>query len=310
MADYICIDGGTTNTRVRLVRSRQITDVIQLGIGVTAANDDMAAFKNQLKDAIDNILARNALAASSITRILTSGMITSDLGLYPLAHGLLPAGIQELHRDAQEVLFPEISSIPFVFIRGLRTNEKTVEAADVMRGEETELMGISSCAACTYVLPGSHTKIIETDEEGRIVDFFTTLTGEMVYSLASHTILRKSISLENAELDENALTTGYRCFQKEGLNKALFKVRVADTICGKNQAELYSFFLGAILAGDVDAILKKARRKIVISGRKQLKDALYLLLKANCNLEIVCLTPSETDASVALGAIKIYEYEG
>ena len=180
----------------------------------------------------------------------------------------------------------------------------------MMRGEETELMGIGSREACTYVLPGSHTKIIFTDEDGRIVDFFTALTGEMVYSLASHTILRKSISLENTELDEVSLTAGYDYCHREGLNKALFKVRVADTICGKKQAELYSFFLGAILAGDVDAILKKAQRKIVISGRKQLKDALYLLLKANSNLEIVCLTPDETDASVALGAIKIYEYEG
>ena len=80
MADYICIDGGTTNTRVRLVRNRQIMDMIQLGIGVTAANDDMAAFKNQLKEAIDALLARNALTASSITRILTSGMITSIWG--------------------------------------------------------------------------------------------------------------------------------------------------------------------------------------------------------------------------------------
>ena len=102
---------------------------------------------------------------------------------------------------------------------------------------------------------------------------------------------------------------GFECSRREGLNKALFKVRTSDTICRLSPSGLYSFFLGAVLCGDVTAILPKARGKIIIGGKQQLKDALYLLLTAASDLEIIRLTPEETDESVALGAIRIYEWK-
>lgn len=313
MADYICIDGGTTNTRIRLVQKYKISDCIGLNLGVGTSSGDPDYFKNHIKDAIDTILDRNQIGIDSITRILASGMITSELGLCHLDHALAPAGIQELHNSMKEVLFPEISPIPFVFIRGIKLSGDAVDDTDIMRGEETELMGIvpgKSCTACTYILPGSHTKVIFTDEEGRITDFFTTLTGEMIASLSAYTILKKSVDLENTVLDEIYLQQGYRYCLEEGINKALFKVRIADTIFKQDASARYSFFLGAVLCGDITSILKRTSGKIVIGGKKQLKEALYLLLKQHSGLDLSCLTEDETDSSVAFGAIRIFEYEG
>jgi len=312
MAEYICIDGGTTNTRLRLVKDKTIVDSIRLNLGVNAASSTPTLYKQQLKDAITTLLSENNTEKSSISRILASGMITSELGLYALEHAEIPAGICELHDNMAEVLFPDISAIPFVFIRGLKKNGENASETDIMRGEETELTGIleeDNKTCCTYILPGSHTKVIHTDAQGKIVDFFTTLTGEMISSLAGYTILQKSVDLTNSPLEEENLIAGYEYCLAEGLNKALFKVRIADTIFKQDTAARYSFFLGAVLCGDITAILKKATGKIVIGGREQLKKALYILLKRSSELEITCLPQEEIEACVALGAIRIYEYK-
>ena len=132
----------------------------------------------------------------------------------------------------------------------------------------------------------------------------------MIASLAGYTILKNSVDLEDAVLDEKYLLEGYEYCRTEGINKALFKVRISDTMFKREKSARYSFFLGAILFGEIAAILKKASGRIVIGGRQQLRQALYTLLKRESDLDIICLSQEETDACVAIGAIRIYEYEG
>ncbi|MBQ5821868.1 MAG: 2-dehydro-3-deoxygalactonokinase, partial [Selenomonadaceae bacterium] len=178
------------------------------------------------------------------------------------------------------------------FIRGLRTNGSSLYDTDIMRGEETEMAGImddASAGACTYILPGSHSKVIYTDDQGRITDFFTAMTGEMLASLSGYTILKNSVNLANSSLDESKLLAGYEYCAAEGLNKALFKVRICDTMLKMDSSARYSFFLGAVLCGEITAILKQAAGKIVVGGKHQLRDALCILLKHASDLEIVCL---------------------
>ena len=167
MKIYITIDGGTTNTRVNLVKDRQIIDTRKIARGAKAGIDDKDGLKIALKDAIRDLLDSNSIDGtpieciegsncatadgakkagireSDVIRILASGMITSEFGLYELPHLTAPAGIKELHDSMAEVSFPEISPIPFVFIRGIKVNSDKLCDFDMMRGEETELVGIN-----------------------------------------------------------------------------------------------------------------------------------------------------------------------
>ena len=313
MADYICIDGGTTNTRVYLVRNYRVVDTVSIGFGARKGNEDQSALKTELKNAIHALLDRNRLAQSDITRILASGMITSEFGLHRLEHAKVPVGIYDLHESMAEVSLPDICLIPFVFIRGVKTCGKDIDRIDIMRGEETELMGIMDEASkeeCVYLLPGSHSKIIYTDRSGRITDFVTTMTGEMIYSLSKHTILKNSISIENTELDAKFLIMGYRYCLAEGINKALFKVRISDTILNEEKTNLYSFFMGTVLYGEITEILKRLPARIVIGGKKQIKDALYIILKNISDIDVIRIEDGESDTCVALGAVKIFEFKG
>lgn len=306
MANYITVDGGTTNTRISLICHKKTVATKKLSIG--AGSRDVAAMKCAIKAAITALLAECRLRECDIERILASGMITSEYGLCNLSHITLPAGIKELHNAMYETVIEDISPIPFVFIRGVKTACVDLEQSDMMRGEETELMGIldGSEVDTTYVFPGSHSKLIRVDEHGRIIDIRTMLTGEMAAALSGHTILRDAVDLSISEIDEKHLLYGYEYCLARGINETLFKVRVLKNMLAANTRETYSFFIGAVLAGELQSIINSASQRIVISGQSQLSNAMYQILKKHCDKEIALPDPETVRSSTVLGAIKIY----
>lgn len=308
MADYICVDGGTTNTRVYLVSDKRVVDCVKFSIGAQKGLDGSEPLKDVLKEGITTLLSRHSKKPSDIKAILASGMITSEGGLIKLDHICAPAGPAELKLHMYKIDFPDICDIPFVFIRGVKTEGLSLETADMMRGEETELAG-TFCGEGVYILPGSHSKIVSVDTFGRITDFKTMLTGEMIAALSQNTILKASVDLSIDTLDPDKLFEGYEYSNKNGINEALFKVRILANLFGGTKTQVYSFFMGVVLCGEVNYILSKAPRKIVIGGKRQIKDALSLLISKLSSIETVLLSEETVDNSSALGAVKIYEYQ-
>ena len=143
MEYFITIDGGTTNTRLSLVGDEKLLAQRRLPFGARLGGAEPRKYRDGIRDAIAELLSENRLTEGEITRILASGMITSENGICHLPHTSLPAGIKELHATMHETVIPEISGIPFVFLRGLRTAADSLEDADMMRGEETELLGLT-----------------------------------------------------------------------------------------------------------------------------------------------------------------------
>ncbi len=307
MRAYITIDGGTTSTRVRILENRQIIDSVKLDMGVLAASENREMYVSALKDAVDKLLKENG--SCKVEKILASGMITSEFGLCNLPHIKTPAGIGELHDSMHETLIPEISDIPFVFIRGVKTDCDDAVGFDMMRGEETELIGIlnSRYGECIYVLPGSHSKIIKTDERGRITNFSTMLTGEMIAALSKGTILKDAVDLSVSEVNREYLLKGYKCAKAEGINKALFKVRILKNIFGCSKDEVYSFFMGVILCDEISSITKDESKNVVIGGRAQIKSAMALILKEETDKNVIELSEKTVDYSTSIGMIKVYE---
>lgn len=308
MANYITIDGGTTNTRISLVKDYEIIQTLKYNVGARAGIDDNLLLKATVRDGVLKLLSVNDLKEDDIERILASGMITSEFGLFKLDHAVTPVGMSELHEVMREVKLGDISKIPFVFMRGVKTSCTSLEDADMMRGEETELMGIMSDddGECVYILPGSHSKIIKTDATGKIESFATMLTGEMTAALAQNTILKASVRFCDS-FDSDYLMKGYEYCSKKGINEALFKVRILKNIFNCSDVEVYSFFMGVILSGEVDAVLNIGAPKVVIGGKKQLKEALASIIERKSNCKIVCVCDDAVDKSSSIGMIKIFE---
>lgn len=311
MANYITIDGGTTNTRVNLVISGAICGTLKLSIGVKHNTNGTSAYKSQIKSAIDTLLKNNHIDERNISCILCSGMITSEYGLCPLPHITLPCGIKELHNTMYETAIEDISSLPFVFVRGVKTKCESIENSDMMRGEETELMGISDRLEnnCLYILPGSHSKHILTDDTGRICDFHTEFTGELIEALSQHTILRDINMLECGDTDFDALQKGFEYCSEKGVNAAFFKVRTLKNLFDYSPTQCASFFMGAALYSEIINIIKSPAQKIIQGGKKQLCRPMEYLIKTNSQKDVIAIDDTISHNAAAMGIIKIYEFD-
>lgn len=279
------MDMGTTNTRLWLVRKEEIlaTHRGAFGAGTSSAEGKQVLF-DKLSNAIRTLLSEGKGNEREVSRIVASGMAGSELGILEVPHLPAPAGLAELAAGMKSVSVSEVTSIPFCIVPGLKTVDDNGNIADMMRGEETETMGLQNL--CSFpsntllVLPGTHNKAILL-ENARIADFATSMSGELLSAVSQNTILRSAVSFDFA-LDDEALSDGCRMANEKGLGAALFHVRVMS----KNEVSAdsrSSFFFGAILSQDVKTIRTIGTAvPVYIGGRSNLKKALCVLLGENC----------------------------
>lgn len=193
-----------------------------------------------------------------------------------------------------------------VSIPGVKTVSKALENADIMRGEETELMGLDIDISDSLVLlPGSHSKCISMSKDGRINEFHTFLTGEMLYAISNDTILSRTVDLSVAA-DKEYLIKGYKYCKKHGINEALFKMRILDMLFSCTPAQRMGFFTGVILYGEISRIIKLSQKRVIIAGKRELKYSMAHLLEHFSQKEVICVSDTAANNAPALGAVKIY----
>ena len=286
---YIVIDGGTSNTRFYTVDRSRVTPCAHAGVG---AGDPagLAAF------------VRATLATlPTDAPVIASGMITSPTGLYALPHLRAPVGIDELHRGMQRVLLPEISPQPFYFIPGVRTDE------DMMRGEETELAGLTPRLSpdAAYILPGTHSKCILINGEGKLCDFCTMLTGELLAAVKNATIIGQSFTFCEEFLEE-FLCQGFDYCRRYGIDQALFRCRTLALLHRCTPQEVYSFCLGAVLCPEVERIRQIPVQRLYVGGKRELRLPETLLLQRYSGKEVCCLPETACANAVPNGAVRIF----
>ncbi|MEG0740999.1 MAG: 2-dehydro-3-deoxygalactonokinase [Clostridia bacterium] len=246
------IDGGTTNTRFTLTRGEAVLERFERHMG--AANADASLQNEGLRALVARELSRlQTVYHGEIERLCISGMITSANGLIEVAHLTAPVGLAELKRGVRTVLLPEIAgNLPIDCIPGVRCGE--ADTVDMMRGEETEVMGVLQGLGDALILHfGSHSKAILV-KDGRIVRSLTTLSGELLHAVTTATILRSSVTPEPPELlAEEELRRGAAAARAHGLSRALFQARLDAVLCGKTGSQIWSYLFGALAQADVTA---------------------------------------------------------
>lgn len=278
---YLMMDMGTSNTRLWLCEGDRVLDLKKGAFGAGSTKSHGREYLvGSLRSLIDRILGERGVSESDVERIIVSGMAGSNIGLYDLPHICLPANADTLFESLKEVSLPEVTNIPFLFVPGLKKLDGG-QIADVMRGEETETAGIVAalpeCADAVLVLPGTHNKVIATDKEGRVTDFFTGFSGELINIIMNHSILAGQVA-HGLEIIDGQVLAGDRYAKESGLNAAVFHVRVMG-MNGKSEAEMSSFLYGAVMGQDVDAINRLALgRKVFVGGRESLRRVYRLLL--------------------------------
>ncbi|GFZ89835.1 2-dehydro-3-deoxygalactonokinase [Dyella caseinilytica] len=183
--------------------------------------------------------------------IVAAGMVGSRQGWREVPYLDLPADAAAI---AHGMLRVEACTSHALWIApGLHRKEP----ADVMRGEETQIVGALTLrpeyqADACFVLPGTHSKWA-TVNGGRIVAFDTVMTGELYALLMKHSILGAGIDLaRERSFCEETFARGVRAVKDSGASGVfgcLFSVR-ALMLAGQLAADDLPDFVSGLLIGE------------------------------------------------------------
>ena len=131
---------------------------------------------------------------------------------------------------------------------------------DVMRGEETQLLGMTEPDFTGLVcIPGTHSKWVKV-ERGEIAAFSTYMTGELFSVLSQHSILAHAV-----ETSAQPPTDG-RPFQEglakalaapAGLTAALFRLRAAQLLGFEERADGAARLSGLLIGTEIADALER-----------------------------------------------------
>lgn len=301
MKQYIiAVDGGTTNTRASLWEEPGIClDIVksEIGVRITSIEGSNASLKAAVKGLLEKLLEKHGIGYENIRGIYACGMLTSKEGLAELPHLIAPAGKQDFVENLAKVDLPDVCPLPIHFVRGLKNRDGSaltlaeVEEMDVMRGEETETLALLDLFGnengTLFALPGSHTKFVSVDAEGKMIGCLSSLAGELLSALTLNTILANAVnkSFAGADYNREMLLAGYRTARDTSLARAAFSTRMLQMFIPSNEQDRASFLLGAVLESDVAAVKNSKAlsvtpdMKMVIAGKEPLASALKLLFE-------------------------------
>jgi len=252
-------DWGTTSRRAWLLdESGRIAAIFEDQRG-------MAAVEPGGWEAAFGELKRN-LGGTEPRLSLLAGMVGANRGWREAPYVPCPAGLGEL---AAGLCWVEPRSIAIV--PGL--SQAGGAPADVMRGEETQVLGaIAACLApadCVACHPGTHTKWVAV-RGGRVTEFRTVMTGELFALLKGRSILAEHLG------DVVAAGADFDAGLDRGLDGCeltadLFRVR-SDALLGTGSIGNGAAYVSGLLIGaDLRAGLALSEgREVHVIGRSDL----------------------------------------
>jgi 2-dehydro-3-deoxygalactonokinase len=247
-AAFIAGDWGTSRLRLYLCDGRG--HVIARGEGEGAAVPDCAGRFAAAVASWDK--AHGALPA------VLGGMVGSTIGWKEVPYLRCPARPQAI---AGAALRFEAAGRAVAILPGLSCIGKT-GAPDVMRGEETQILGALRLHPALakgrhlFCLPGTHAKWVLV-EDGAVVEFQTALSGELFELLRRHSVLARDGG--EAALDSPALARGLdfvRANPHTDLLHLLFSTRARVVTGDMAKSDAASYLSGLVLGKDIATALR------------------------------------------------------
>lgn len=241
MQSFIAVDWGTTNRRIFDIDGAAVTPLAEDDRGILNCTDfagEVAALRARGRP------------------LLLAGMIGSNRGWVEVPYVRAPAGLAEI-AAAVHWVEPGIGIVP-----GVSFEDGT--AADVMRGEEVQLLGALALGEIGDGLaahPGTHGKWAEI-EDGRIARFRTVMTGDLFAALKAKSILSDLLAHEavtGAAFDagvDHGLASG-------DLTAELFSVRARVLLGLGAKEDAASYVSGLLIGNEVRIGLGRRREPIV-----------------------------------------------
>lgn len=239
--DIVGINWGSSNFRAYRINAQgQLVSEFAKPAGVaTLKRDGMAALMRELQD-----------HWPAAERVYASGMIGSNIGWCEAPYASAPARLEDVHRA---LVLTTIAETEVHIVPGVCCRRAFDDGPDVMRGEEMELFGFAVAHpgwSGLIALPGTHTKWARF-EDGRIVDFFTSMSGEMFDRLTSAGLLASIV--EGPAVDGPVFHDGVQTGRQRqlGLSTALFGARARVMQSRLARADAASYLRGLLIGSEI-----------------------------------------------------------
>ncbi|MCQ1060196.1 2-dehydro-3-deoxygalactonokinase [Photobacterium sp. ZSDE20] len=286
------IDWGTSSFRARIVGiNGNVIETLSNGDGILVS-----------KGHFSETLERNLASLDNYEiglPIVMSGMIGSRNGWVEAPYTELPCSAQSL--SLRLVRIEEYLPHQLYLIPGIK---KTGDLSDVIRGEETEIIGAIehlNLSRVMMVIPGTHSKVVTIDN-GEISDFKTFLTGEIFHALCTSTILGSfghNVDIRS-EWFEKGVNNGLKTQHGGDLLNLLFTARSRVLVSDLPESASASFISGLLIGSEIGAT-DYQNRPVWIMGNGKLPQAYQRALSiADINCQIV------PDNIVVAGTLSIF----
>jgi 2-dehydro-3-deoxygalactonokinase len=304
----IGLDWGTSSLRAFLIGSSgEILAERNGPDGIMAVGPDSADPRGDFSR-IAHAAIGDWFADFGVLPVLASGMIGSAQGIAEAGYLDLPTDLTTLGKNLTTV---ELDTVDLRIVPGLQKAASETEAPDVIRGEETQLLGLLTPELTeqrTVVLPGTHTKWVAC-EGTRITDFSTSMSGEIFGLLSSSSILaRLAEPTEDFHLEAFDWGTQIGADDPAALTSSLFSTRTW-ALDGRFRAEEVNDYLSGLLIGaEVASQLTSTTESaapVIVCGSTSLAQR-YSHALNRLGRESVVADPR----AAATGLFRIAEYSG
>jgi 2-dehydro-3-deoxygalactonokinase len=249
-ASFIAGDWGTSNLRLFLCSSEGVALDSTSGPGAADSHGRFA-------DVLSSLTADWHERYGPLKAVLC-GMVGSTIGWVEAPYLPCPAKPDQLADACKSLEGGKVHVVPGLSCRN-RFN-----APDVMRGEETQILGALQLTHALaqgrrlLCLPGTHTKWAVV-EDGLIQEFFSAPTGEVFAVLNEHSVLVRNHGGTHDRGDSAAFRAGlaaFNGFPQGQLLHRLFECRSRQLAGELTAAAAESYLSGLLIASDTHGALR------------------------------------------------------
>lgn len=248
---YVAVDWGTSSFRLWLVdRDGKVLTERRSDEGMTTAA--RTGFAAVLQSHLD------AAGGAPDLPVLVCGMAGARQGWVEAGYVDTPAPLAAILEGAVSVpgQSRDIRILPGIA-------QRDPHAPDVMRGEETQLLGalgLDATGDALVCMPGTHSKWV-TVRGGKVARFATFMTGELFSAITRETLLSHAVNgaeqAEDSEAFNAALTAAFEAPAQAA--NLLFRVRSRQLLFGGTPAAARETISGTLIGLEMAAELPAAR---------------------------------------------------
>ncbi|QIP15519.1 2-dehydro-3-deoxygalactonokinase [Spirosoma aureum] len=269
-------------------------------------------FRQQLKRQIDILAKKVALNLNTIS-VVISGMASSSIGMDEVPYATLPfpvdGSLASIRRIDAQPDFPH----DIMLISGVRTTH------DVMRGEETQLIGLLALLDTLHqtvndailIFPGTHSKHIYIQNQ-QVIDFQTFMTGEVFNLMSQYSILKDSVEaielITFSEIELEGFKAGIKASNSSSTLNSLFRVRTNQLFEQLTKQQNTLYLSGLLIGAELKALIDQKNWQLILCSGTNLYE-LYKLAIEELHLSERTITISADliDKATIAGQVKIVQ---